>query len=216
MVNFGTFGFDRLWKRRIISKVPASSARVLDLACGTGILTYGIARRLPHAQVIGVDLTQEYLDIALEKQRIDRIGNVEFIHRRAEEISFNQPFDCVTASYLPKYADLDTLTKKVKTILNTGGIFIMHDFTYPTNHWVASLWEFYFRLQQRFGVRFYPEWRTVYNELPILLRETTWVSDLSDTLARHGFSNIRIENLTLGSAAIVMATKPATMHDLGC
>lgn len=34
MVNFGTFGCDKAWKRKILAKVPPTSTRVLDLACG--------------------------------------------------------------------------------------------------------------------------------------------------------------------------------------
>jgi len=39
-----TWGFDRYWKRRIIAAIPSGSARILDQACGTGILTLQIAR----------------------------------------------------------------------------------------------------------------------------------------------------------------------------
>ena len=41
--------------------------RILDQACGTGILTLKIARRFPQARIIGVDLTDEYLRVARRK-----------------------------------------------------------------------------------------------------------------------------------------------------
>lgn len=207
MVNFGTFGCDKLWKKKILAHIPTHSTRVLDLACGTGILTFAIAQKFPGCHVMGVDVTKEYLDVARTKAEGLELPNVEFVHRRAEEASFEKPFDCVTASYLAKYADLETLTQNVNGLLKADGVFVMHDFTYPSNRVVASLWEFYFKLQQTVGVLFYPRWRTIYHELPKLLRNTPWVPDLVHALRRVGFSLITVERLTLGSAAIVTARK---------
>ena len=207
MVNFGTFGCDRFWKKKILANIPIDSKRVLDLACGTGILTFAIAQKLPDCHVIGVDVTEEYLNVARSKAKKIKLPNVEFLHQRAEETSFEEPFDCVTASYLAKYADLEILTQNVKGMLKANGVFIMHDFTYPSNSVVASLWEFYFRLQQTVGVLFYPRWRTIYHELPKLLRDTTWLPDLVHALRRYGFNQITVERLTLSSAAIVVTRK---------
>jgi demethylmenaquinone methyltransferase / 2-methoxy-6-polyprenyl-1,4-benzoquinol methylase len=212
MVNFGTFGCDKWWKKKILAHVPADSTRVLDLACGTGILTFAIAQKYPDCHVIGVDVTKEYLDVARTKAKRLRLPNVEFVHRRAEEAFFEKRFDCVTASYLAKYADLKNLTQNVNGMLKADGFFVMHDFTYPSNRLVASLWEFYFKLQQTGGVLFYPQWRTIYHELPILLRKTTWVPDLVHALRRNGFSLITVERLTLGSAAIVTARKGSSIE----
>ncbi|HEY5648371.1 MAG TPA: class I SAM-dependent methyltransferase [Nitrospiria bacterium] len=207
MVHFGTAGSDWFWKKRILSHVPADSKRVLDLACGTGILTFGIARKLPDARVIGVDITKEYLDIALEKLQKLNLSHVEFIHKGAEDAFYDEPFDCVTASYLAKYADLDILTKNVHGMLKPGGVFVMHDFTYPSNPVIGALWEFYFKLQQTIGILFYPKWRTIYKELPVLLRKTNWITELTAALKNSGFEDIKVESLTLGGAAIVTARK---------
>jgi demethylmenaquinone methyltransferase/2-methoxy-6-polyprenyl-1,4-benzoquinol methylase len=155
--------------------------------------------------VVGVDVTKEYLDVALGKARRLGIRNVEFIHSRAEDILLDQRFDCVTASYLPKYADLEKLARVLKDTLKPGGTVVMHDFTYPTRRWTAALWEFYFKILRAFGNRFYPEWGTVFDELPALLRKTTWVPDLVAGLEKNGFTDIRVERLIINAATIVTA-----------
>ena len=205
MVNVATFGCDRSWKRKILTKVPPASTRVLDLACGTGIVTFAIARRYPNCHVIGVDVTKEYLDVARAKAERERIKNVEFIHKRAEDAIIDEPFDCVTASYLPKYADLKTLTRNIKAMLKEDGAVVMHDFTYPPNRLVASLWELYFKLLQTAGRLIFPKWGIIYDELPLIVRETTWLPDLVSCLQQNGFHKIMIERLIVGSAAIVTA-----------
>jgi demethylmenaquinone methyltransferase / 2-methoxy-6-polyprenyl-1,4-benzoquinol methylase len=203
MVNFGTFGCDRFWKKKILAKVPLTSTRVLDLACGTGIVTFAIVKKLPDCHVIGVDITKEYLDTARAKAKRRHVTHVEFLHQRAEEVAFKEPFDCVTASYLPKYADLKTLTQNVKGMLKENGLFILHDFTYPGNPFIAFLWEFYFKLLQGVGSRFYPQWRTIFYELPRVVRNSTWLSDLIASLHQCGYTQITVERLIVGSAVIV-------------
>ena len=205
MVNFGTFGCDKAWKRKILNKVPSNSSKVLDLACGTGIVTFAIAKKLPDCQVIGVDMTEEYLDVARAKAKRLNVTNVEFIHQRAEEVSFNEPFDCVTASYLAKYADLKTLIQNAKGMLKENGLLILHDFTYPSNPLVASLWGFYFKLLQTLGSRIYPQWRAIFYELPQVVRGSTWLPDLIACLKQSGFTQITVERLIVSAAALVTA-----------
>ena len=45
IVNLCTLGFDRLWKQQILRAIPKGSSRILDQACGTGILTLKAAIR---------------------------------------------------------------------------------------------------------------------------------------------------------------------------
>ena len=40
IVDTTTLGADRRWKRRIVESIPPGAARILDLASGTGILTF--------------------------------------------------------------------------------------------------------------------------------------------------------------------------------
>ena len=102
VVTVCTCGFDRYWKKVILAKIPANPARVLDQACGTGILTLAIARAFPGCRVTGVELRDEYLDIAREKARSAGIGNVEqfaamlepaladILERVTEEVGFGR------------------------------------------------------------------------------------------------------------------------------
>jgi demethylmenaquinone methyltransferase / 2-methoxy-6-polyprenyl-1,4-benzoquinol methylase len=207
MVNLCTLGFDRHWKREILRRIPAGSLRILDLACGTGILTFQIARQFPRSRVVGVDVLEEYLGIAKEKARSQNFRNVEFIQGRAEEIVFRESFDCITSSYLPKYATLESLARNTRSLLQGGGVLIMHDFTYPPNPGFARLWEFYFRILQSAGRWQYPQWGTIFDGLPQLLRETKWVTDLIRILEDNAFSEISLQSLTFGTAAIVTAKR---------
>ncbi len=210
IVNLCTLGCDVWWKGRMLEKIPVGALKILDQACGTGILTFRLAKKFPRARIVGVDVTEEYLEIAKKKAATLGIKNVEFILGRAEEVLLEQGFDCITSSYLAKYAELEDLIPRIKTMLRDGGTLVMHDFTYPANRPFAVLWEVYFKLLQTAGTWKYPQWKAAFDGLPALLHETTWVSDLLDILKEHGFSDISLQNLTVGTAAIVTAKKNAS------
>jgi demethylmenaquinone methyltransferase/2-methoxy-6-polyprenyl-1,4-benzoquinol methylase len=207
MVNLSTFGFDRWWKKKIVDKVPAGPHRILDQACGTGILTLKIAHTFPGCRLVGIDLHAEYISIAREKAAGHHLNDVVLIIGRAEDVLLNTRFDCITSSYLVKYAGIEELVKNAKRMLRNEGILVVHDFTYPSDRLFARLWEFYFRLLQTVGSRIYPQWRTVFYELPQLLRRTVWVTELVDALQKNAFADITVESLTFGTSALVTATK---------
>ena len=55
IVDVTTAGRDRLWKEELLGLLD-QPRRVLDLACGTGILTFMLRDRFPDAEVVGVDV----------------------------------------------------------------------------------------------------------------------------------------------------------------
>jgi len=213
IVNLCTLGCDRWWKWKMLEKITPGSARIMDQACGTGILTFRIAQKFPRSQIVGVDVTEEYLNIA--KAKAGNLGsrNVEFILGRAEDVLPERSFNCITSSYLAKYAELGILVPNIRKMLRDGGILIMHDFTYPARRPFALLWEGYFKLLQTLGAWKYPQWKMIFDGLPGLLRETTWVSDLVRILRANHFSGITVQFHTFHTSAIVTATKdPATFR----
>jgi len=207
MVNIATLGIDRLWKRKILDRLPPNPQRILDLACGTGISTLVIADRFPDCHVVGVELREEYLEIARRKVQEKAIQNVELVLSRAEDYTGDLPFDCITSSYLAKYADLSSLTHSSKQMLKEGGTLIMHDFTFPPKPYLVWVWRFYFWLLQKVGTPLFPAWKEIYKGLPHLIEETRWINELTNALEINKFQNITMEYLTAYGSAIISARK---------
>jgi demethylmenaquinone methyltransferase/2-methoxy-6-polyprenyl-1,4-benzoquinol methylase len=207
IANFSSLGLDGWWKRRIVNKMPHNPTRILDQASGTGLLTFRIAQRFPNCRIYGVDLQAEYLGIAKQKAQALDLTTVEFIHGRAEDVVLEGDFDCITSCYLAKYADLTVLVNHAYDMLREGGMFIMHDLTYPTRLPYAFCWHIHFRLLQAYGNWKHPEWRIALHELPICLKATMWIDEVIDTLRVNKFSDIKMEYLAFGASAIVSARK---------
>ena len=205
VVNVTTFGQDASWKRAILDLIPTGNYRVLDLACGTGILTFALARKV--STVVGIDLMEENVRVANKKARERVITNVTFCTSAAETIpQQDNSFDFVTASYLPKYCDIDIVVSESARVLKRNGVLIMHDFTYPANAGMRGLWNTYFAILRFAGV-FAPSWRPVFNELDNVIKQSRWTDELIHAMDQHGFGNIQRKNLTFGTAAIVWGSR---------
>ena len=79
----------------IDKRAPLKGARVLDVGCGAGLLSEGMARRGAH--VLGIDLARASLDAAASHAREYGI-EVEYRCQGAEQLATEQPgaFDIVT------------------------------------------------------------------------------------------------------------------------
>ena len=202
IVNWTTFGKDSFWKHKILEHISAEKT-VLDLACGTGILTKQIAEKLPHAEILGVDITQGYLEKA--KEKLISHEKISFIHQDAEKLKLEKKFACITASYLPKYCTPDVLIKNCLDHLDVCGKIILHDFTYPKIRIVRKMWDFYFKLLN-LTVFFIPNWKQVFLDLPHLIRTSNWVQEYEETMKKYGLKTYK-QNLTWGSSTILVGIK---------
>ncbi len=117
------------WDARMIrsqSKIDAILAaagvrrgvRVLDVACGTGVLfedyiAHGVER------IVGVDMSPEMVRIARRKYPQ---SHIEVICADIEEARFETPFDCcIVYNALPHFADPKLLVERLARFVKPGG-----------------------------------------------------------------------------------------------
>ncbi|HXG73631.1 MAG TPA: methyltransferase domain-containing protein [Candidatus Nitrosotenuis sp.] len=196
-----TFGKDRFWKNEIIKQIAVGDS-ILDLGCGTGILTRMIADKFPHSRIIGVDVSASYLEVA--KRNSSQYKNIEYVHQDAEQLSLGEKFDCIVSSYIPKYCDAKRLVNVCVNHLNRHGMVILHDFTFPKNKAVSSLWQSYFMLLRSAGV-FIPSWHDAFVGLPKLIISSTWLSDYGKELKENGF-DVTERSFTWNTAAMLVGS----------
>ena len=86
-----TLGMDWAWRRRMMSKIRfARGIRILDLACGTGLVTYALARLIgSEGLVIGLDPSMSMMSSAIRKKHSTRESSwIEFIRATGEFMPF--------------------------------------------------------------------------------------------------------------------------------
>lgn len=206
VVRVFTLGLDAYWKWRMVGPVRTAS-RVLDLACGTGIVTMRVHDKFPKAEFIGVDLTADYLE--RYKRRMAENGiSAKAILADAEMISLDGVFDLVISSYLPKYVDPDRMLSNVASHVLPRGMIVLHDFTLPPNGLWRWIWRRYNAAMNWTGFRLMPSWREVFNgELTRLIERTDWLNAFSKALPHYGFHSVTTRYLSLGCAGLITALK---------
>lgn len=142
-----SFGRDAAWKRALISSLPPHDSPVcVDLACGTGDLTFLLADRYPDGRITGLDITEPMLEIARER---NTHPNVNFVNQDMGSLEIaSESVDIVTGSYALRNAPhLETVINEVGRVLKPGGVAAFLDFSKPSidiaqkmEYWVLKLW----------------------------------------------------------------------------
>lgn len=134
-----SLGRDQTWKRRLVALLPALPApNCVDLACGTGDLTAGLANRFPQGQVVGVDLTPAMIEVA--RGRCVQT-NVSFrVQDMCRTDIADGWADVVTGSYALRNAPvLDDALQEIRRMLRPGGWAAFLDFAKPPARWRQAL-----------------------------------------------------------------------------
>jgi demethylmenaquinone methyltransferase / 2-methoxy-6-polyprenyl-1,4-benzoquinol methylase len=198
VLRLATFGQDIAWKYEIIRAVSHHS-QILELACGTGILSSMLAER--GKSVTGIDLTFGYLLASKRKLKLPLAqGTAEVLPYRDES------FDAMVSSYLAKYVDIQKVIDECWRVLRPGGVVIFHDFTYPKGL-MRNLWSMYFALLRLAG-RFVTPWKVVFGQLNDVIKKSDWVDHTIYALKHREFQNINCRWYTACTSAMISAEKP--------
>jgi SAM-dependent methyltransferase len=98
--------------------------RVLDVGCGPGTITMGIARQLADARVIGVDVAPSQVERAREAAALARVPNVEFLAASGYDLPFPDcGFDRIFSHALMEHlAEPARAIAEMRRVLAPGGV----------------------------------------------------------------------------------------------
>ena len=126
-----SFNRDRVWKERMVDALPPKTAPIcLDLACGTGDITFRLASKYPDGRIIGLDLTEPMLERARARCAAPHI---QFQHGDMGRTGLDSgSVDIVTGGYALRNAgDLREVLAEIYRVLKPGGIGCFLDFSNP-------------------------------------------------------------------------------------
>ena len=190
---------DKIWRANVVKRVVAklsgeNNPQILDVATGTGDLALAMARRVPHARVVGVDPSSGMLEVAAEKiarEGLDHRVSIEV--QSAEELTFeDEQFDVVTAAFgVRNFGDLDRGIEQMVRVTKSGGVVIVLEFSTPTNPIFKALYNFYSRnILPRIGALISRD-RKAYEYLPASVEEFATRDEFLALMRRTGLTNAR-------------------------
>lgn len=117
--------------------------RLLDVGCGPGSITRGLAERLAPGEVIGIDLSRETLDDARRDATARGLGNLEYREESVYGMSFpDGAFDVVYAhQVLQHLRGREKALEEMLRVLRPGGILAVRDVDWETvAYWPPDPW----------------------------------------------------------------------------
>ena len=131
-----TLGLDVWWRRRALRTLErcigdGQCARVLDIASGTADFAIAAARMFPEAQVTGVDVTPEMLEIGRRKvERNDLAERIALETGDAEKLDFaDGTFDCALCAFgFRNFPHRARALEEARRVLKPGGHLLVLEF----------------------------------------------------------------------------------------
>lgn len=207
-----SFQIDKLWRRRVVRIVGRMAPRrILDAATGTGDLAIAMARGIRDAHVLGVDLSEQMLDVA--RRKVTRRGLDERVlleQGDAERLgAADNAVDVATVAFgVRNFGDLNAGLRELFRVIRPGGHVVILEFSTPENPFFRALYRFYsHRILPLIGGRISKD-RRAYAYLPASVDEFPAPALFMGLLRDAGFVQCRARSQSLGIARIYTAEKP--------
>lgn len=145
-----SFGAYRRWLKGMIDLAPITEhSSILDIAGGTGDVSFTIACSAKPAHIQITDLVPEMLEVA-EKHYEEGAGcgvPIDFEVVDAQNIPYaDNTYDIVTMAYgIRNMPDRERALREIRRVLKPGGTLVCLEFSTPPNRLWRALYTFYLK-----------------------------------------------------------------------
>lgn len=199
------------WRKDTMKRMNVQpGSKALDVCCGTADWTIAMAEAVgPSGKVIGLDFSQNMLNVGKEKVRELGLNQVELIHGNAMELPFpDNSFDYVTIGFgLRNVPDYLQVLIEMQRVVKPGGIGVCLETSQPTLIGYRQLFFFYFRfIMPLFGKMFAKSYQE-YSWLQESARDFPGMRELARMFEQAGFQNVKYKPYSGGAAAVHIGHK---------
>lgn len=205
--HYSSFGQDRRWLDKLVDACPiTSTSRILDVAGGTGEVTFAICKRHHPARIVLSDYTPAMLDVATQRIAAghNRSVSVETHVVDAQNMPFkSNSFDIVTMAYgIRNMPDRMAALREINRVLVPGGTVAVLEFSTPTRPVERAFYHAYLK----WGIPAWGQHFTGKREDFVYLADSIKAFPNQQEFARMlqdaGFQDVKFTNLAFGAAAI--------------
>jgi demethylmenaquinone methyltransferase/2-methoxy-6-polyprenyl-1,4-benzoquinol methylase len=197
-------GIDFYWRRRAADIVVSwRPRRIVDLATGTGDLALALQKKVPGAEVTGVDFVPEMLELAQRK------GLRRTIVADAMKLPLpDASFDCVTIAFgLRNMENWSGALTEMARVLRQDGHLLVLEFSLPTISIVRTMYRFYLHRCLPLLGSFLTGRKSAYDYLGESIEEFPTGRSMLNLIDASGFRQVTIQPLSCGIATIYTAQK---------
>lgn len=208
-----SFGAYKLWLRGMMRQAPIEHTdTVLDIAGGTGDVSFTVARAKAPARIQCTDLVPEMLEVARTHYAQGAAGSVpvSFDVVDAQNIPYEaNSYDAVTMAYgIRNMPDRPRALAEMLRVLKPGGALVCLEFSTPPNRLWRALYSFYLKHLIPFWGGLITGDRDGFVYLAHSIKAFPNQQGLARLMEEAGFCNVSWKNYTGGIAAVHVAYKP--------
>lgn len=208
-----SMGFYKSWLEGMVDQAPITSeSNVIDVAGGTGDVTFTVARKKQPAHIRLTDFVPDMLEVA--KMHYDQGAHggvpIDFDVVDAQDVPYpDNSYDVITMAYgIRNMPDREKALREMQRILKPGGTFVCLEFSTPPNRVVRSFYSFYLKHMIPFWGRLIVGDREDFIYLSNSIKAFPDQQEYAHMLERAGFTDVEWKNYSGGIAAVHTAKKP--------
>ena len=201
-----SFGIHRIWKNSMMDWLsPQANQKLLDVAGGTGDISFRFLKRAPSANATIFDMTQSMLDegqLRAEAQKLE--DRLDWVCGDAMFLPFlDNTFDIYTISFgIRNVTDPQKALNEAYRVLRPGGRLMVLEFSQIPNP--SMQWAY-----DRYSFNIIPPMGKIiandsesYQYLVESIRKFPNQEKFLQMVSNAGFSNAKYRNLTMGVACL--------------
>ena len=205
----------RFWVLSLLDVVKGfmrgrTKAKMLDLACGTGFVTFNVAKKHPNIDIDGFDISPDMIAVAEERLAKGTKGrNINFWVGDAEVAYGESKYDIITTSFaFRNFVNKNLAAENVFRALKPGGVFIIQDLTKPERQPIKGLYVLYMKYILPVITRVLRTEKTAAGWLLKSIQMMPRNAEIKSLLENKGFEGVYYKSMSLGIACLIVGYKP--------
>lgn len=206
-----SFGIDRKWREKAVSKISESfvNPEIIDVATGTGDLAIEAVKQ-GAAKVTGIDISEKMLEAGRQKIKVRNLENrIKLLKCDSENICFeDNTFDAAMAAFgVRNFRDPVKGLSEMRRIVRHGGLVVILEFSKPDGFIFKHLYNFYFNNLLPFAGAVVSRQKKAYKYLNESVMEFADKERFIQLMSESGLSDIKQSRMTGGIATIYTGVK---------
>lgn len=201
-----SMGIHRIWKDAMMDWLaPRPNTRLLDVAGGTGDISFRYLKRAGHAHATVCDLTEPMLVAGRQRAEADQMADsLDWVVGDAMALPFDDnTFDVYTISFgIRNVTRPQEALNEAYRVLKPGGRLMVLEFSQIPNELMQKVYDLYsFNIIPKMGQVIAND-RDSYQYLVESIRKFPDQDTFLDMVRKAGFENAKYRNLSLGIACL--------------
>ena len=199
-------GIHRLWKEAMMDWIaPRSGQRLLDVAGGTGDISFRFLKRAKTAQAVVLDLTESMLNEGRKRAEAEELSSqLDWVTGDAMALPFeDNTFDVYTISFgIRNVTRIEDALGEAYRVLRPGGRLMVLEFSQLPVDGMQKLYDLYsLNIIPRMGELIAND-RDSYQYLVESIRNFPDQERFATMISSAGFDQVKYRNLSMGIAAL--------------